>query len=313
MSIKVTSTTEPTEVAAQAVAIPSSDSGVAKQSAPAPDEQVETGEESETSDDNLAEDVEGKDVKGSESDDDDTQSKEEKPKRNGFSKRISKLTNKISEKERELEYWKNEALKSRKTDEPQAPKETQLAQVDGKPKADDYETAEAYYEALADWKVEQKLKEKESKQKEIQVKSEFEKQITAHRDRVRAFADAHDDFDDLMEQVNDVPVSLTVSEVILASENGPELMYELAKNKEEFARICALPSIAAARELGKIEARIAKQIPSKQDIEPKTTKAPAPIAPVGRKTSGAARKSIFDPDLSQAEYERLRQEQTRRA
>lgn len=113
-----------------------------------------------------------------------------------------------------------------------------------------------------------------------------------------------------MEDVDDIPMSLTVQEVILASDNGPELMYELAKNPEEYARICKLPAVQAARELGKFEARISSSQDTKKETKQLTkTKAPPPIKPVGSKASSVT-KSPDDMDFQ--EFKRWREAQIRR-
>ena len=136
--------------------------------------------------------------------------------------------------------------------------------------------------------------------------------MSAHRERVKSFADKTEDFMDVIEAVDDIPVSAALQEIIVSSENGPELMYELAKNREEYERIAKLSPLAVARELGKLEVKLAARA-SEQKAEPKKlTKAPQPIEPVGSGGAGKVRKSITDPDISQAEYERLRREQLKR-
>jgi hypothetical protein len=97
-----------------------------------------------------------------------------------------------------------------------------------------------------------------------------------------------------------MPVHL--NQLLLDSENGPELAYHLAKDAENFARVCKLSPIAAARELGKIEATLTKAPESAKEI--KTTKAPAPIKPVGG--SGSANSKEFREDMTYPEFKRWR-------
>ncbi|MGE3681958.1 MAG: hypothetical protein AB7G93_09545 [Bdellovibrionales bacterium] len=277
-------------------------------------ESAETLEESDTQEATEgSEETEAADGEAEESDADEadeTEAKEERPKKKGgVQKRIDKLTRRLSEREQEIEYWKREALKKKEAEgAPQKPEPQLRADPNSKPKADEFETHEEYVEALADWKVEQRLKAHEEKAKETQVKTEFQRQVDEHQKRVEAFKAKHEDFDERLEEVNDIPLSIAVQEVILASDRGPELMYELARDPEEFARICKLSPLAAARELGKVEARLEKSTESKKR-EVKTTKAPPPPSPISGKSQKAVKKSIYDPSLSQAEYERLRAEQ----
>jgi hypothetical protein len=62
-------------------------------------------------------------------------------------------------------------------------------------------------------------------------------------------------------------------------------MYELAKNPEEFERINKLGALTAAREIGKIEAKL-PDLSSDKETKKITTKAPAPLKPVGGGSTG---------------------------
>lgn len=270
----------------------------------------ETAEESETSED-TKEGEEDSESKDGDEDDDDEEKEEEKPKKkNGFKKRIDSLRKRVSDKDREIEYWREQALKGQPRErEPQAKTAESKAET-GKPSPDDFDSHDEYIEALSDWKVEQKLKAHEEKQRVLQAQTEFQKAIQAHNKRVEAFVKTHDDFHEVVEDVDDIPLSIAIQEVILSSENGPELMYSLAKNREELERINALSPIAAARELGKFEAKIKAQSESRPKKKT-TTKAPKPLSAIGGKSGGSVKKSIYDPNLSYKEYERLRAEQER--
>lgn len=113
-------------------------------------------------------------------------------------------------------------------------------------------------------------------------------------------------------------VSMTVQQVILESENGPALAYELAKNVAEANRIAMLPPIAAARELGKIESRIAsKASEGKQNTTQETKRvssAPKPIAPITSGKTSAPPKNLDEAAKdSYAAYKKLRTEQLKKA
>jgi hypothetical protein len=237
---------------------------------------------------------------------DDEPSKEgdDKPKKKGgFKKKIEKLSGRLSAKEQEVEYWKNEALRQQKSGAAEKKVEQKApASTEGKPKAESFDRHEDFVEALSDWKLDQKLKERDAKQSEAQVKTEHQKKVESHVERVKAFEKEHDDFKELIDDIDDIPMSFTVQEVILESENGPELMYELAKNRKEYEKICKLPAIAAARELGKFEARIAKD--ETKTVEKKTTKAPPPLKTVGSKSAGSTKS----PDeMSYREFKKWRE------
>ncbi len=236
--------------------------------------------------------------------------KETKPKKQGgFQRRINKLNSKLSAKDQEIEYWRQEALKAKSSpnDQPQDRKQKQVSLTD-KPTADDFESHEEYIEALTDWKLERKLVDRDLRQKQEQIKSEVQKKTQSHIERVKSFVESHDDFSDLMEEVDDIKVPVAVQEIIIESENGPELMYELAKNRKEFERICSLSPLSAAKALGKFESRLNSSDDQKNKLN-KISKAPHPPTPIRSKSASTMKKSIYDSDLSQAEYEALRRKQ----
>lgn len=281
-----------------------------QKSAPAEKSASESLEASEAQEDATDAQAEA----GEEDDDadsDESQSKDGKPKKkNGFKKRIAKLNSKITESQRELEYWKAQAMKGQGEPKAEKPQEQQAAKkpgAEGKPDPDNFASYDEYLDAVVDWKSEQREKQKEVDRKADEAKAQEQAKVRAHVDRLEAFKKSHEDFQDLMEEIDDIPMSQYVQEAILDSDNGPELMYELAKHREEYARICKLGPVAAARELGRFEARIAKSSDIKTEI--KKTKAPPPIAPVGSKASASV-KSLEDMDYD--EFKRVRNEQTRR-
>lgn len=306
MGIQVTSTSTESEAKPQEVAAKANEP--VEKSASPQNEADETQDESETSEALEA------------SENDDAQEKEDsengevkpKPKSNGFKKRIDKLNSRLSAKDQELEYWKKEALKAKEIQEPQVKDDVKKETVtDGEPNPDDFETHVAYVKAFTKWELDQRDKDREVKQKEAEAKTAVKTQVETFQSKVQEFKKDKEDFDDVIEAADDIIMSLGVQESILSSDFGPELMYELAKNRDEYERINKLTPLAAAREIGKIEAKLSKSESSeeKKPEAKKLTKAPPPMAPVGSKGAGSSKKSIFDPDLPQAEYERLRREQ----
>lgn len=197
------------------------------------------------------------------------------------------------------------------------------AKTDAEPKADSFATHAEYLKAQARWEAKQEFaaqkKYDEAKAKENAARADFQAKEQKVDAKINEFKKAHEDFDDLMSEAEDalkaagVKNSIAVHHTILESEFSAELMYELAKNPEEYVKICKMNAGEAFRALGKIEVRIESRL-SKDDSaesskESKTTKAPAPIKPVGAKAS-SGKKSLDDPNLSQREWEKLRKEQS---
>lgn len=313
MSITVISNTEKQEAVSAAGDL--ADGKVEEQeSAPTAEADGESTEESDASEEEAkAESDDSDDAEAEDQDDEESESKEEKPKKKGgFKKRIDKLAKRLSERDREVEYLRAETERLRASN---APKKEEVAAKpaaqaeEGRPHPDNYETNAEYVEALTDWKIEQRDKANEVKAKETQVKTEFEAELTKFRQGMKEIKNSAPDYDEVFDGVADVFVPAAHQTIFFDSEFGPKLMYELAKDPKEFARICELPLAAAARAIGRFEAKILDTPVKPETKEFKKTKAPPPIAPVGANSSGSTRKSIYDPNLSQAEYERLRRDQ----
>ena len=236
---------------------------------------------------------------------------DDKPQKKSRNKnRVNRLANKLTRAEQEAEFWKAEALKAKQSAESdQGEKEVATSEKSSKPDADDFEDHSDYIEALTDWKVEQKLQANNAKMREESIKKNHQTRVATFREKVEEFAQDHEDFDDIVGAV-EVPMTDTVREAILTSDNGPAVIYELAKDVEKFEKICKMPAIASAKAIGAIEARLSSDsVETKQASKPNVKKAPKPIEPVKTTSAVATKKSINDPDISQLEFERLRNEQ----
>jgi hypothetical protein len=100
-----------------------------------------------------------------------------------------------------------------------------------------------------------------------------------------------------------------MAETIQSSDIGPELAYYLGSNPKDAERISRMTPLSQAKEIGKIEAKLAAEPPMKR-----TTSAPAPIKPVAARSSGSATYDTTDPrstktmtDSQWIEAERARQ------
>lgn len=278
----------------------------AEQKDPAESDTATTEDETEKDDSAESEPDEG--------DGDAEETEKDKPKKkSGAQRRKERAERAEAEAARarvEADHWKAMALKGA-GDSKEQPKTEPKPEPAGKPHPDNYETHVEYVEALTDWKLEQREKDREQQTEKSKLEAESKRLLETHHAREKSFAEKTADYVKVLEDVdNFTDASATLEELIVTSENGPEIMYELAKNPEEYERINALHPLAAAREIGKLEAKVAAK--ESKPIEPKKiTNAPKPIEPVsgGKGTVG---KSLSDPNLSQAEYEAIRRDQLKR-
>ena len=276
----------------------------------ASEQALEASEIEESDPSEMPEEAEA--TEGEEDDAENDEASEERPKKKGgFKRRIDKLNARNAEKDREIQYLREQLAKQNPGEKQPEQKAAPQTGSEGKPSPDDFETHADYVEALTDWKLDQKDKAKEAKSKEEQAKAASQKAFESHSDRVRNFAEKHDDFFEVIEDC-DVIMPVGVQQAIVESDLGPELMYELAKQPELAEKISRLGHIAALREIGKLESRIeAKSASAKEEIkEVKKSKAPTPITPVGSKAKVAA-KSYDEMDYE--EYRAARAEEERKA
>lgn len=168
-------------------------------------------------------------------------------------------------------------------------------------KPDDFTNAQAYADALAERKAQELLARRAAE-------AEHASMLEAYQDREEEARGKYDDFEQVAYNPK-LSVTETMAQTIQASEIGPDVIYFLGSNPKEADRIARLPALLQAREIGKIEAKLATNPPAK-----KTSSAPAPIAPVTARTSGTPAFDTTDPrsikSMSTSEWieaERLRQ------
>ena len=194
---------------------------------------------------------------------------------------------------REQRKWEREQ-KAKASATPPAPPPEPL-------KPDDFTNAQAYADAMAERKAQELLAQREAEAEQAAV-------LDAYQDREEDARTKYDDFEQVAYNPK-LPVTETMAQTIQSSEIGPDVIYWLGSNPKEADRIARLNPLLQAREIGKIEAKLASNPPAK-----KTSTAPAPIAPVTARTSGSPAYDTTDPrsvkTMSTSEWieqERLRQ------
>ena len=113
--------------------------------------------------------------------------------------------------------------------------------------------------------------------------------LESYQEREEQARDKYDDFEQVAYNPN-LPITNVMAETIQHSDIGPELAYYLGSNPKDAERISRLTPFMQAKEIGKIEAKLADNPPVKR-----TTSAPAPISPVTARTSGSPSHDTTDP------------------
>jgi len=182
-----------------------------------------------------------------------------------------------------------------------------------KPKREDFEDDAEFLEALTDWKVESKLKthsevvtKKIGEDAEKQAAAEIEQELEEISEK------GQDKYEDYSTVVFDKDLVLTqgMVETALLTDIAEDILYYLGKNPDISAAIGEMSALRAAKEIGKIEARLVaeKKKPDEKKADPpapakKLTQTPEPIDPV--RSTGAIDK---DPSqMSAKEYRAWRE------
>ena len=202
-----------------------------------------------------------------------------KPK---LQERIDEITRQRHEAQREAAYWRGIA-------EAAQPKEAPAEAEEPKPEA--FEDYGAYVRALAKFEAKALVKAELEQQRTRQAQ---EAQATTWQQRAEAAKAELPDFEQVMAS-STAPMSQAMAEAIKGSDIGPKVAYHLAQNPDIATRLSRLDPMAAAREIGRLEASLSvKTEPTPKRI----TSAPTPTTPIGsgRSTSGDPSK------MSQADY-----------
>ena len=135
---------------------------------------------------------------------------------------------------------------------------------------------------------------------------------------VEAARGRHADYDEKMEAVTKAGLSISrdIGAALMESPVGADVVYYLASHPEEVDRLNRLSPTRAVAEAGIIEARVAASLrgtESRSSNRPvaRTTKAPDPQSTVLGDGPSSGARDINDPNLSLAEYNRLRDQMDR--
>jgi hypothetical protein len=191
----------------------------------------------------------------------------------------------FTQEELDAAIGKRLAREQRKWEREQAAKaaEKQLKTPVEIPPIEQFASPDEYAEVLAERKAEELLARRE----QARMQSEI---IESYHDKEEDARNKYDDFEQVAYNPK-LPITNEMAQTIQSSDIGPDMAYYLGSNPKEAERISRLSPLQQAKELGKIEAKLADNPPVK-----KTSNAPAPIAPVtARSSSGSPAYDTTDP------------------
>jgi hypothetical protein len=213
---------------------------------------------------------------------------EDKPKKKkgGFQRKIGRLEGELAARDREIERLRAETV--------QKADPTPRAE-DKEPNKDDFEAHDDYVRALVKWEAKQTSKAESEQKKASELRARHKEELNAFVQRVDKFTKDHPDFHEALEEVNDIVLQSEVNDYFREADNGPELMYQLAQNRDVLEKISKASSPRRALiELGLFESSLGTKSRSK---EVKTSNAPPPIKAVSGAGKGGT-ASIYDKNIS---------------
>lgn len=198
-----------------------------------------------------------------------------------FRKRFDELTFAREQARREKEAAEQKAaeLQKRLDEISQAPKD--------RPKLENFDSDEDYFDALADWKLDQREAKQRSEREKRQAEETAQSAESSYREQVmrvnKAGSSKYKDYEDVVFSLPGDVMNVEMAQALFETDAPEDIAYLLGKNPKEAARIAKLSPMKKAVELGRIESRL--------KTKKQTSSAPAPIKPLKSTTD-----SGFDPD-----------------
>ena len=191
----------------------------------------------------------------------------------------------FSQEELDAAIGKRLAREQRKWEREQAARATEaqarrtLVEI---PPIEQFNSPDEYAEVLAERKAEELLARRE----QARMQSEI---IESYHDKEEDARNKYDDFEQVAYNPK-LPITNEMAQTIQSSDVGPDMAYYLGSNPKEAERISRLSPLQQAKELGKIEAKLADN-----PVVKKTSSAPAPIAPITARSTGSSATDTTDP------------------
>ena len=195
-----------------------------------------------------------------------------------FEKRINRLHQRAAEEKARADLLERRLAES----QPKAPEDP------GAPRLEQFDyDPEKYAAAKAEY-AEKKALEKHTQAQRTQAERESVSRLVSSWEEKASAAEAK--YDDFHEVVGELQPTNALTATIMDAENAGDVAYYLGKHLKEASRIAALPPLSAAREIGKLEAKLLAEAPKPKQ----PSKAPAPIDPL--KGTGQVASATIGPE-----------------
>lgn len=188
---------------------------------------------------------------------------------------------KFTQAELDAMIGKRLAREQRKWEREQQAKQAPVPVMAEAPSADQFDSPQAYADFIRA-EAEKLVQHREAQRQQAEI-------MESYHDKEEEVRGKYDDFDQVAYNPK-LSITDVMAETIRASEIGPELAYHLGSNPKEADRIARLSPFLQAKEIGRIEAKLAAEPPVK-----KTSSAPEPIRPVTARVTTSGVTDTTDP------------------
>lgn len=160
------------------------------------------------------------------------------------------------------------------------------------------------------WDRRQETRQAAQQSRIASATSAVQQATATYKQRVETVRTAHPNYYDVVDPfvnaAKDHPLSPFITEAILGSERGPELLYRIASDRALATKVYASPSVALAlKQLGMIEATLPTATQAPPASPAVVALPPAPVNPVG----GSALPTSGDPTVSLSAWRKHKQAQ----
>lgn len=245
-----------------------------------------------------------------------TLTRDEPPDPDKLKTEIEELAEKRRKAEEDAIYWRKQKAEARadyfrdrdRGGVQQPPPQEPLPGVAPEPKPSDFEDYDKYVIALTDHRVKVARAEWERDAQRRQEQQSAQERGQALQAKLQEGFQKYADFEEVAFDRTATHITPMIVDILSDCDHPADVAYYLAKNRVEGVAISRMTPIKAAREIAKLEVKLAGQANSPPPAPPvrKVTAAPPPINPVVGGSAGITK----DPNkMSQKEFEQWRASQ----
>lgn len=226
---------------------------------------------------------------GAENDDDDNT-----PLPKGVQRRIDRLTARLRATEDEL-------AASRGTRQ-QQPQPKTPAEADPEPKQGDFKSWDEWHEAHTRWAVRDENRRASTRSAQEDADARMRETYDDHLARTEAARTTHADFDDVVRGAGTFNFASQAANrafqmALIEADNGPEVLYHLAKNPDEMAKFAELSPVKVQLLVGRFSAALSPSDGKPVTPKPKSlSNTPAPAARPQRQTTVTGKSYLNGED-----------------